>query len=471
MKVVLINPPRENEILANNPAIIDEERGFNPPLGLLYLAGTLEQQGRHQVSIIDSQVEKLSYPGLEARLRALQPEVVGLTAMTMTLLDVVKTVELIKGFDRNIRVVLGGPHVHLFPDETLGLGNIDYLVLGEGEEPFSQLLDRMDDLNARKEIPGLVFSQEGQIIHTGIRPLMEDLDRIPFPARHLVPYLDYTSLLSKGQVVSTIFTSRGCPFQCTFCDRPHLGKRFRARSAENVVDELEACARLGIRDFLFYDDTFTVDKERVLKICREIEKRKLSIAFDIRTRIDTVNEEIIQALKRAGCLGIHYGVEAGTEKILKVLNKGITIPQVKKIFDLTRKHGIQVLAYFMIGNPGETREEVEETFRVMKRLNPDYVHLTIFTPFPGTQLYFQGLKSGIIHRDYWREFSRNPQPSFTAPHWEEHFTREELLALVIEGYKGFYSRPTYILKELLKVRSLGEFRKKAAAGLKVLRLK
>jgi radical SAM superfamily enzyme YgiQ (UPF0313 family) len=238
-----------------------------------------------------------------------------------------------------------------------------------------------------------------------------------------------------------------------------------------VVDELEACDRLGIRDFLFYDDTFTVDKERVLKICREIEKRRLPIAFDIRTRIDTVNEEIIRALKKAGCLGIHYGVEAGTEKILKVLNKGITIPQANKIFDLTRKHGIQVLAYFMIGSPGETREEVEETFRVMKRLNPDYVHLTIFTPFPGTQLYIQGLKSGIIPRDYWREFSRNPQPSFTAPHWEEHFTREELMALVVQGYKGFYSRPGYIFKELFKVRSLGEFRKKAAAGLKVLRLK
>lgn len=170
MKVVLINPPRENEILANNPAIIDEERGFNPPLGLLYLAGYLEQQGRHQVSIIDSQVEKLSYPGLETRIRSLQPEVVGLTTMTMTLLDVVKTVELIKGFDQNIRVVLGGPHVHLFPEETLGLGNIDYLVLGEGEEAFSQLLDRMDDLDALKETPGLVFSRGDKSSIPGFAP-------------------------------------------------------------------------------------------------------------------------------------------------------------------------------------------------------------------------------------------------------------------------------------------------------------
>lgn len=471
MNVLLINPPRENEILANNPAIIDEERGFNPPLGLLYVAGTLEQQGRHPVRVVDAQVEKLSYPQLEERIRTCRPEVVGLTAMTMTLLDVIKTAERVKAVDRSIQVVLGGPHVHLFPEETIGLAHVDYLVLGEGEAAFSELLDHLGDPQALQQIPGLVFKRDGAVIHTGIRPLVEDLDRIPFPARHLVPYRNYTSLLSKGQIVTTVFTSRGCPFKCTFCDRPHLGKRFRARSAANVVDELEACTRLGIRDFLFYDDTFTVDKRRVLDICQGIRERKLSIAFDIRTRIDTINEEIIRALKRAGCLGIHYGVESGSERILKVLNKGITIPQAEEMFNLTRKHGIQVLAYFMIGSPGETREDIEQTFRVMKALKPDYVHLTVFTPFPGTQLYFQGLEKGIIARDYWREFSKNPDPSFVAPHWEEHFTREELMDLVVQGYKRFYSRPGYAFKELLKVRSLGEFKKKASAGLKVLRMK
>ena len=203
-------------------------------------------------------------------------------------------------------------------------------------------------------------------------------------------------MLTKGNVVTTIFTSRGCPFKCAFCDRPHLGKRFRKRSAINVVDELESCVKIGISEFLFYDDTFSIDKERVIEICKEIKKRGLKIGWDIRTRIDTVDAEIIQQLKSAGCQGIHYGIEAGTSKVLRNLKKGINIEQAKVVFKKTKKYGVRVLAYFMIGNPGETAEDIEITFQVMKDLNPDYVHLTILTPFPGTEIYSNALERGVI---------------------------------------------------------------------------
>jgi radical SAM superfamily enzyme YgiQ (UPF0313 family) len=199
--------------------------------------------------------------------------------------------------------------------------------------------------------------------------------------------------------------------------------------------------------------------------------RKLDIGWDIRTRVDTINEEILAHLKKAGCQGIHYGVEAGTEKILNVLNKGITIEKVKEVFDLTRKYKIPILAYFMIGNPTETRDDILTTFKVMRDLSPDFVHMTILTPFPGTKIYLDGLKSGIIKRDYWREFAANPTPDFTPPHWDENFTRDELNNLLIQGYKNFYIRPSYILKRIAKVRSLPEFKKKAAAGLKVFAMK
>lgn len=468
MKVLLINPPRENEIIGNNPSIIEEERGYNPPLGILYIAGYLEKHTNHDITVVDAQVEALDYNALARKIREVSPDVVGVTAMTLTLIDVVKTVNIVKGTDKDITVVLGGPHVHLFPEETINLKNIDYLVLGEGEETFRELLDNLHDKSALRRLPGLVFKEHEEIVHTDTGRTIKDLDSLPFPARHLVPYKKYTSLLSRGKVVTTVFTSRGCPYKCSFCDRPHLGKVFRARSAGNVVDELEECTGMGIHEFLFYDDTFTVNRKRVINICDEIVRRKLDIGWDIRARVDTIDEELLVHLKKAGCRGIHYGVEAGTEKILKVLNKNITVRQVKEVFDLTRKHGIPILAYFMIGSPTETKDDIYSTFRVMKELHPDYVHMTILTPFPGTRVYRDGLEKGIIKRDYWREFAKNPAPGFVPPHWDETFTREELNDLLVEGYKNFYIRPSYILKRITSVRSCAELKRKAAAGLKVL---
>jgi radical SAM superfamily enzyme YgiQ (UPF0313 family) len=471
MKVLLINPPRENEIIGNNPAIIEQERGHNPPLGLLYIASCLEKHSDHNVKIIDSQVEQLSYSDLKAAVRAYHPDVVGLTAMTMTLIDVYKTVNLVKEVDSSIRIVVGGPHVYLFPRETMANRKVDYLVLGEGEETFHKLLSAIDDFKRLEQIPGVVFRKDEQVVIPQAPQQIGDLNAIPFPARHLVPYKKYSSVLMKRNPVTTMITSRGCPFKCSFCDRPHLGKKFRACSAEYVVSEFEECIRMGIHEFLIYDDTFTINKKRVLDICREVVKRKLDIGFDIRARVDTISEDMLRWLKRAGCEGIHYGVEAGTEKILRVLNKGITSELVQDVFKITRKVGIPILAYFMIGSPSETKEDIKKTFHFIKKLNLDYVHITILTPFPGTKIYLDGLKSGIIKEDYWRRFAEVPKPDFVPPHWEEFFTRDQLNEILVDGYRKFYLRPSYILRRILKVRSLGEFKDKAHAGLKVLKMK
>ncbi|MHB8132426.1 MAG: B12-binding domain-containing radical SAM protein, partial [Mobilitalea sp.] len=351
------------------------------------------------------------------------------------------------------------------------LKGVDYLVLGEGEEVFKNLLDHIDNKNDLKNIAGLVFKENSAIIYTGMPPHIENLDGLPFPARNLVPYKKYTSLLSKGENFTTIFTSRGCPFRCSFCARPHLGKRFRARSADNVVDELEECVEMGINEFLFYDDTFTVQKKRVLDICNEITKRKLDIGWDIRARVDTVDEEIIKHLKKAGCKGIHYGVESGSDKVLKALKKDINLEQVAQTFKLTRKYDIPILAYFMIGNPSETRDDIDKTFELMRKLKPDYVHLTIFIPFPGTQIYANGLKSGLIKEDYWRAFAMNPSPSFVAPFWDEVFNRDEMEELLGEGYRKFYFRTSQLVKMAMKIRSVGELYKKAKAGAAVFQMK
>lgn len=470
MKVLLINPPSEQELIGNNPVIIEEERGYNPPLGLLYVAAYLEARAAHEIAVIDAQVEELSYPHLAERVKQYAPDVVGMTAMTFTLLDVIQTIQLVKANAPDARVVIGGPHAHLFPEETLNLPGVDFVVVGEGEEVFSQLVQHIDNPEQLMQIRGLFFRHAGQVIKTGYAGMVQDLNSLPFPARHLTPYQRYSSLLAQRSPITTMFTSRGCPFRCTFCDRPHLGKQFRARSPKNVVDEMVACVKMGIHEFLIYDDTFTVDRKRVLGVCEEIRQRKLDIGWDIRARVDTIDETLLKELRLAGCERIHYGVEAGTEKILKVLNKGITLSQAQNAFALTKRAGIETLAYFMIGSPTETREDIVQTIKFAERLDPDYVHITILTPFPGTQIYFDGLAQGIFAEDFWQKFAANPTTDFVPRYWEQELSTDELVTILNQAYKRFYLRPRYIWKRITRVRSLAELARKAHAGVKVLRL-
>jgi len=356
--------------------------------------------------------------------------------MTFTLIDVIKTINIVKKIKPESKLVLGGPHVSIYPKETINIKGVDFVVLGEGEKIFAKLIDNIDNFEKLKEIKGLVYkNKDGTIVHTGLPGLIpeNELDKLPFPKRELTPYKKYTSILAKRTPITTLFTSRGCPYKCSFCNRPHLGNIFR--------------------------------------ICKLIIKKELDIGFDIRARVDTLDEELLQLLKKAGCRGIHYGIEAGTEKILKVLRKGITLQKAKEIFELTRKYKIQTLAYFMIGSPNETIEDIFETFRVSKWLKPDFVHMTILTPFPATDIYFQALSKGVFKNDVWKEFAKNPDENFEPPCWEENFTRQELEKLLIKGYKTFYTRPSYIIKNLFKIRSFGEFKRKTKAGIKVIFMK
>lgn len=468
MKVLLINPPRENEIVGNNPSIIEEERGYNPPLGILYIAAYVEEQSTHEVAVIDAQVEELSYEGLEKRISDFSPDVVGISVMTLCLFDVMKVIDTVKLVAPAAKVVLGGPHVHLYPDETIELKGVDFLILGEGEVSFVKLLDALEDKVSFSEVKGLVYREDSKVVKTGMSELVADLDVFPHPARHLVPFEKYTSILSELNPITTMFTSRGCPYKCTFCDRPHLGKRFRARSAASVVDEFKKCKEMGIKFILVYDDTFTVNKKRVMEICELLIKENVALNFDIRARVDTMNTEMLRALKEAGCTGIHYGVESGTDRILTILDKAINLELVSSVFKETMDMGIKTLGYFMIGCPTETREEMDETIEYACRLKADYVHMTVLTPFPGTKIYDMALKEGVIKSDVWREFAANPSVDFVPPIYAGIYNREELMAILMQGYKKFYTRPGYIINKLLELRSPAQFKKYVKAGLKVI---
>ncbi len=483
MKILLINPLTENIIESDMPKELESGMDFLPPLGLMYIASYIKEKTDFEVKILDCEIEKINYlpampskalqagNDLEDKIKNINPDVVGITAMTFTLIDVIKTAKIIKKINNNIKIILGGPHVNIYPEETLNNSEIDFLVLGEGEQPFVDLLKNINNLENLKNIKGLVFRDENNgIINTGKRELVQDLDILPMPARELTNYKKYFSIIAKNNPTTTMFTSRGCPYKCIFCDRPHLGKVFRARSAENVVKEFEEIEKLNIKEVFIYDDTFTIDRQRVVDICNLILEKNIKLNWDIRARVNTIDKELLKLMKKAGCTRIHYGVEAGTEKILKVLRKGINLQQVKNAFKLTKQAGIETAGYFMIGSPTENLDDIKATINLSKELFPDYVHFSVTTPFPATELYFKGLQDNIIKKDYWKEFSRNPQPGFKPPAWEENFTRDELFKILIKAYKSYYFTLKYILRRLKKLRSFNEVKNNFKAGWKLLSL-
>lgn len=472
MKILLINPPRHNEIGGSTPTVLEKNRGFNPPLGVLFIAAVLERL-EHEVRVIDCQVEEYTYAEVEEQIAAADYDLLGLTVMTFSLIDSKMVTELSKKHHPTKPVVWGGPHLHIYAVETAKFPEVDYVCAGEGEAATEQLVEFLDGRRDWADVKGIGRWNEADERYefNGPGEAAQDLDSLPFVARHLTPYHKYSSILARGQTVTTLFTSRGCPYKCAFCDRPQLRPNFRARSAESVADEIEHCYEMGIDEFIIYDDTFTVDKKRVHAICDEIIDRGMKIYWDCRTSVNAMDEKLIEHMARAGCVGIHYGVEAGTEKIQKAINKNLRLDRVEEIFRITRKHGIKTMAYFILGNPTETREDIEEGFRFLKKVDPDFVHMTSLTPFPATEIYLTGLANGTIKTDYWKEFAINPTADFETPHWPEYFTREELNALIIRGYRAFYLRPKYILRRIRQIRSMHELAKNIRFGIGLVLMK
>jgi len=457
-------------IRTNVPSVVDDVTGLYPPLGVLYVAGAVEQAGRHEVSVVDAPAEGLDEQALELRLRAEQPDVVGIQAITFTILDAVQAAGAAKRACPGTTVVMGGPHVNLYPEETLELPDVDFVLLGEGEGNINEFLDAIGGSGEMRAVPGVVFrGTDGAAVYGPPNALIDDLDSLPLPARGLIDNTRYSSVLGKSKFLTTIMSSRGCPARCIFCDRPHLGKRFRARSAGSVVREMTECVeRFGIDEFFFYDDTFTIDRQRVFDICEAVRRAGLKAFWDIRARVSNVDREVLTALRDAGCVRIHLGIESGNEKILKTIRKGVNLDKAREVFTICRELGIESLAYFMFGFPGEGHPEIRDTMEYALSIQCDYVHVAVTTPFPGTELYRRGLESGLYKKDYWREYARDPRPGFVPELWEEALTREELVSAMKELYRRFYRRPGYVLHQVSRVRSLPELARKSRAGLRLL---
>lgn len=454
MRIALLNPPDTNQLVSNIPAVFKKDRGRIPPLGLMYLAGCLKPS--HSVSIIDASVENLDYRGVARRIADINPDVIGITVTTFSLMDVKLSVRAIKKTRaKRATIVMGGPHPTIYPDETLSALEADYAVVGEAELLINDLMKSIGNGNSHSP---RIWRQHDYI---------EDLDRIPFPARELTQIDRYWNVMSEGNPVTTGFTSRGCPFNCAFCYRPTHGRKFRAMSYNRVVDEMEECEYLGIKEIMYYDDTFTVSKERVHRICDEIFMRAVKLKWDIRARVDTVDYDLIKHMKESGCERIHFGIESGSPRVLRAMNKRILPDQVRLAFKWCHELGMTTLGCFMIGNPCERKSDIEMSKALAKEVKPDYIVVGAFTPYPETKLYQDAIDKKMLS-DVWKRYAKTVDSDFKAPLWLEHFTKDQLLQELRAFYKSFYVTPNYVWQRLKDVKNLTQLWRYIKAGVNML---
>ena len=368
MRIALIAPP------------YPLEEAPSPPLGLCYVGAACEQAGA-EVKIFDYIISQYTPFKLKAALDEFKPHIVGAASVTMNFqvaADIIKTAKL---YHPHVITLMGGPHVSFDYQNVLkDYPEIDAIVIGESEQTLQEFIPFYNDKHQWKSICGLAFNNDGAIITTGKRSFIQDLDSLPKPARHLLMISKYKAL---GFPVS-IITSRGCPNQCIFCQgRRMVGHKVRFRSTQKVVDEIEELIGMGMNMINIADDLFTANKRRVLAFCNELNNRKISLVWSAFSRVNTIDEEIVNAMKKAGCYAISFGIESGNQDILNCVKKGITLEQAKKATEICKQSGIRTHASFMVGLPGESMHTLEETYQFAQSLGIEYGY-HFLSPFPGT---------------------------------------------------------------------------------------
>ncbi len=462
MKIAIIYPSFGVVSKVNQPNIkaVADNYGVYPNMSLAYVAGAL-QGANHDIIFLDAMASGYSLNDMVRIVKKFQPDIMMFTITTYLFHE---TIQVIRYFKNQVKakVIIGGQHVGLFSKETLEYDDIDFGIIGEAEETVVELLDALENNNDLSKVQGMVYKNKNKIIITKPRPKIKNLDKIPFPARNLLPMKKYYSFISKYKNYAIMITSRGCTFSCSFCEQRTGDIRYR--SAGNVVKEIDECYhRYKVREIDIFDPLFTINKKRVIEICNEIQKRKFKLAWSCRSRVDTIDEEMLIEMKKAGCYRIYYGIESGDETILKNIKKFTKIEQIRKSIYLTKKHKILAFGYFMFGCPGETRSSIRRTINLAKSLPLDYAQFNRFSNLPGTGNY-DDLKE-IIGYDYWQEYVKDKTHVKPLPRINCNLSDKELNKWIKKAYKEFYFRPRFIVNTLSNIKSFKELRRYAKAGL------
>lgn len=415
----------------------------SPPLGLAFLGGALERDGI-ETRVLDLVVNKYHPEMLEAALNDFQPDVVGITAVTMTANHALEVVTEVKRIAPHVITVMGGPHVTFCAAETMAqCPALDYVVLGEGEDAIVELTRAVEKGRDMDSVAGLALRHNGHIVFTKHRPPGIDVDTLPIPARHLLPLGRYRAL---GLAIS-MTTSRGCPHQCIFCvGRQMVGAKVRYRNPIAVVDEMEYLATLNFSQINLADDLFTANKKHCHAVCDEILRRGLKVKWTSFARVDTVSLEVLTRMKEAGCTAVSFGVESGVQAILDTIKKKITLEQIVAAVKMCNEAGVSPMASFILGLPGETPETMKQTMEFGQKLNDLGVGygFHLLAPFPGTKVRDDHEKYGIkILTDDWSQYHANRAIVETetvsremldevAIHWERQF--DEYLGMLKDRY-------------------------------------
>ncbi len=434
IKTSLVNPPPLKGVYRHQLYL---------SIGLAYLAAVLEENG-HEVTVIDCPALEMNHEKLKTKLASIEPNLIGITSMTPTIQSALLSAHVAKEACPEAIVVLGGPHATFMDEQVLNEEKaVDILVRGEGEQTLLELAQNVSNSNGLNSIEGITFRNNGQTVRTPNRPFIQKLDELPRPAYKYFPLEKYRLF---GRRILPIITSRGCPSQCSFCTTSRIfGKGFRARSPKNVVDELEWLRDVhGADAFSFYDDTFTLDKKRAIKICEEIKKREIGLPWDCQTRVSQVSKEILAKMREANCQQVFFGVESGCQKILDAVKKGTTVKQNETAIRLAKDAGLFVAVSVMVGYPGETKDMLKQTIDFVRKTEPDDAYLCVATPYPGTELRSLVEDLGWAMSNDWRLYDTTT-PVFDNP----NLSVEEARKLRSSFYDSFYS-PKYVLRHLFK---------------------
>lgn len=456
MKVLLLNPPSPPGIIVDRRlgCTVKVKGNFlHPPIELAYVGSVLKEWNGCEVTMVDSVAFNWTPNETLENIATLSPKIIFYVVGSFTYRYDLAFLERIKDNNPDIITTTLGWHVSAIPEWYLQTSEaIDFIVVGEPELIVSELVQSLEKNDDLRGIKGLAFKEGNKIIVTPRSPPIKDLDSLPFPDRSLIKNdLYHVPLLRSPFTV--VFTSRGCPFRCRFCGSKNYSVNFRFRSPENVVAEMAECIeKFHIKSFRFLDDTFTVNKNRVARICELIMDHGWDIEWACLSRVDTVDEATLKIMSKAGCRQIFYGVESGSPKVLEYLRKDQSVEDATNAFKWSRKAGILAGAYFILGTPIDDWSTINETILLAKKLKPDFVGFSPLIPFPGTEAYEDLKKQGKLLHEDWEQYI-GPNVVFRP----DYLTPEEISEANKSAYRQIHLDPSFLFRHLLRLIRMRQF--------------